>query len=105
MFSEQLKGMVTSDEWISWRKRAPGKSETIIAYKAHRLTYYERDHLQAAVDFVAKSASPETFICGYLLWDISAPSEIALSRVEQNVVKVSLFRGMPVQKAAQLLAN
>ncbi|MFC6654912.1 hypothetical protein ACFQEX_04900 [Roseibium salinum] len=74
-------------------------------YSAHGLTYYQEEHLLAAVDFSGRAEVPDNLICGYMLWELPASNVAGLVRFEQNVVSVDTLRTMPVQKAAQTMVN
>jgi hypothetical protein len=74
-------------------------------YNAHQLTYYTRETLLAAVDFSGQPAKPDTFICGFVLWEIPEQNKIGFIRLEQNVVEVPIFKSMPRQQAAQLMTD
>ena len=74
-------------------------------YTEHQLTYYVQDGLLAAVDFSGQAAKPDTYVCGFVLWEFLEPNKIRFVRFEQNIVSGSVFKSMPVQEAAQLMAD
>ncbi len=92
-------------DWKAMRKLTIAENGSTPLYKAHQLTYYVRDTLLAAVDFSGQSSDPDTYICGFVLWEISAENTIGFFRMEQNVVTVPIFKKMPIQQAAQLMTD
>ena len=74
-------------------------------YVPHKVTYYEKDSLLAAVDFSGQATKPDTFVCGFVLWEITKKNMIGFIRIEQNIVPVAVFKSMPIQQAAQLMTD
>ncbi|NRA89063.1 MAG: hypothetical protein HRU28_17135 [Rhizobiales bacterium] len=103
--SDQLANSTTIDDWRNIREKIIKVSGSTPRYVAHGLTYYQGEKLLAAVDFSSQTLNPNIVICGYLLWELPSPNKIELTRFEQNIVSVDLFRAMPQQKAAQLMTN
>ena len=62
-------------------------------YTPHRLTYYNQGTLLAAVDFSGMGSKPDTYVCGFILWEIPEPNKIGFSRIEQNIVPVVNYEG------------
>jgi hypothetical protein len=93
------------DAWTSAREQFMALAGSTPRYAPHQLTYYQKSALLAAVDFSGKGSKPETFVCGFILWEIPEPNKIGFFRLEQNVVSVPLFNKMPKQQAAQLMAD
>jgi hypothetical protein len=91
--------------WKSSREQFKVLAGSTPPYAPHRLTYYQEGALLAAVDFSGKGSKPDTFVCGFVLWEIPEPNKIGFFRLEQNVVSVPLFNQMPKQQAAQLMAD
>jgi hypothetical protein len=93
------------EAWKSVREKFKSLAGSSPRYSPHRLTYYKEGALLAAVDFSGQGAKSDTFVCGFILWEIPEPNKIGFFRLEQNVVSVPLFNQMPKQQAAQLMAD
>ena len=91
--------------WTTIRKQVIATAGSTPRYASHALTYYKRGTLLAAVDFWGRGSKPNTFVCGFILWEIPTPNLIGFSRVEQNIVPADVVKKMPVQQAAQLMAD
>lgn len=96
---------VNAREWAASRKYLRDQLGTMVSYTPYNLTYYSRESLLAAVDFSGKGNKADTYVCGFVLWEIPEPNEIGLLRIEENVVSQKLFRKMPLQQAAQLMSD
>ena len=105
MLSGGLKQQITLDQWRAQRASVVDIAGQAVTFAPHQLTYYSRDTLIAAVDYAIQAGSPDVYICGYLLWQITDADSIALSRFEQNIVEAPLMRRMDVGQAAQLMTE
>lgn len=104
-FSDQLLDMVSLDDWQNTRKKGIEVAGKTQRYSIHEMTYYRDSVLLVAVDFSGPAEFPGTQICGFMLWELPKPGSIGLVRLEQNVVSVDAFRKLPVEEAAQTMAN
>ena len=96
---------MTPKKWQTGRELLLEKIGSTPRYTAHNLTYYQQEHLLAAVDFSAKSDQPDTYVCGYILWEMPMENVIGFTRLEQNIVSEKLVKKMDLEKAVQLLTN
>ena len=96
---------MTPKKWQSGRELLLEKIGSTPRYTAHNLTYYQQEHLLAAVDFSAKSDQPDTYVCGYILWEMPMETVIGFTRLEHNIVSEKLVKKMDLKKAVQLLTN
>lgn len=103
--TDELASMTSLRDWTNLRSQVIETAGSTSHYQSHALTYYQRGALLAAVDFWGRGAKPDTFVCGFILWEIPKPDVIGFSRFEQNVVPAKVFKAMPVQQAAQLMAD
>jgi hypothetical protein len=103
--SPTLTDGVSAKDWETLRRQTIDLAGKTRRYSAHGMTYYQEKNLLAAVDFHAAAERPETWVCGFLLWELASETEIGLLRFEQNVVDLPVFRQMPVETAAQTMVN
>jgi hypothetical protein len=103
--SDRLANMASATSWRQVRQKVIETAGKTPRYSAHGLTYYQGEHLLAAVDFSARAEVPGNLICGYMVWELTASNVAGLVRFEQNVVSVDVFRSMPVHEAAQTMVN
>lgn len=93
------------NEWKTIREKLIVELGATPRLSAHRLTFYEQDQLLAAVDFSGRGIKPDTHVCGFILWEIPEPNKIGFLRIELNTVPVDVFKSLPLQQAAQLMAD
>ena len=105
LMSDELAAMASLSDWTDFRRALIAELGPTPRYAAHAVTYYQQARLLAAVDFWGKAARADTYVCGFVLWDILPAGDIRLGRIEQNIVPVTTMRQMAVQEAAQLMAN
>jgi hypothetical protein len=103
--TDEFAAATPIDSWTRARRLLIANVGATPRYVPHRLTYYDEMSLLAAVDFSGQGTSADTFVCGYILWELPAPDLIGFIRLEQNVVQASSFKSMPVQQAAQLMTQ
>lgn len=103
--SDRMANTASPDAWRSARLQVIEIAGQAQRYSAHGLTYYQDEHLLAAVDFSGRAEDQSNLICGFMLWELPTSNVIGLVRFEQNVVSVDAFRRMPVQEAAQTMVN
>jgi hypothetical protein len=101
----RLAASVSPEEWAAVRQQTIGISGKTQRYSVHGITYYQQDGLLAAVDFSGAAGLPDTFICGFMLWEVPDNQPLGLLRFEENVVPVAVFRQLPVAEAAQTMVN
>jgi hypothetical protein len=103
--SPGLAALVSPGAWQSMRAQTIQTAGKTQRYSVHAVTYYQDKTLLAAVDFSGPAGKPDTFICGFLLWELPDRASIGLMRLEQNVVAAETFRQLPVEVAAQNMAD
>ena len=103
--SERLANIASLPVWQSTRQQVIEVAGKTQRHTVHGLTYYQDEHLLAAVDFSGPGEVPDILICGFMLWELPEPNIIGLVRFEENIVPIDAFRRMPVQEAAQTMTN
>ena len=103
--SDRFAELVTAQDWRNTRLQVIGVAGKTARYAVHGMTYYQEGTLLAAVDFSGPAEVPDTFVCGFMLWQLPRENAIGLTRFEQNVVQVDIFRSMLPQNAAQTMTN
>lgn len=103
--SEQLANITSPAAWRKVRSQQISQTGGPLQYQGHRLTYYQKEKVLAAVDFYGQADDPNIIVCGFLLWEVTGADQIGLVRFELNVVQVDLIRRMPQQEAAQTMVN
>ncbi len=103
--ADELAAITSLEDWKKLRRQIALDAGSTPGYTAYQTTYYEKNTLLAAVDFYGQAARPDTYVCGFVVWEIVENKEIGFIRLEENVVSVAVFKSMPQQQAAQLLTN
>jgi hypothetical protein len=103
--SPRLAAMVSPEDWQATRLAVIAVAGKTRRYAVHGTTFYQDATLLAAIDFSGPAERPDTLICGFLLWELTDGNQIGLLRLEQNAVQLDLFRHMPVETAAQTMAD
>jgi hypothetical protein len=103
--STRLAASLGQDGWANLRTHVIEKTGPTPAFTPHRLTYYQQDTLLAAVDYSGQTKTPDTYICGFLLWELPTENTASLLRFEQNIVEKTVFNAMDAETAIQLMTQ
>ncbi|MEL6643833.1 MAG: hypothetical protein AAFQ79_07860 [Pseudomonadota bacterium] len=105
-FTPSLANTMPPARWAEFRRATIARSGGATPrYRGHGLTFYPGDTLRAAVDFWGEAVPGDIYICGYVVWAVPDASQIGLTRMEENIVEVTLFRAMDQDDALQTLTN
>ncbi len=103
MFSDALYAMISYSDYVANHNETTDLIGPMRGWQLLAVTWYPRDQLFAAVDYIGQAEAPGIFECGYLVWQFETETTFGILRMERNVVDLSLLEGRPPMEIAQVL--
>ncbi len=104
-FTDGLKARTSTTEWAEFVRSQDERFGARGDHFVHGLTWYDRETLVAAIDFSQPLDNGRGAICGYVVWEIRAMDDMAVARIEQNLVTPALRGRGTTEEVAQLMTD